>query len=413
MKKIMLGILFYVLFICLVPVQSLPCTTFVLNSGTSVIVGKNFDWPLGLGFLTVNKRGVSKVAARSPYEPDAKPAAWTSRFGSITFNYLERVPIEGINEAGLVIQNLIMRGEGVQYPEPDSRAAIDYVLWTEYLLDNFKSVEEVIASDKDVRICHIQPPPLERMHRHALIADSTGNCAIIEFIGGKMVCHTGENLPVKVLTNNTYDTSMEYVRTYTGFGGTEPITVTRNLIAYADAATNSLPRFALAADMVRKFDSWSFVDHELSFVNRSSRCISDANMAQIYGLQTSGPAVDYAFDILSSVSQPTDSFSPTMWSTVYDITNRTVYFQTTETGQVRYVQLSTFDFSCSPVKALDINADLANDGYANLSSDVSRSFIDLTGNINRQLMRSFAPGVTDELLDNFEDYIQGQFCVEN
>ena len=49
----------------------------------------------------------------------------------------------------------------------------------------------------------------EQAGLHYLVSDSTGKCASIEFLKGKMVCHTGWTMPVKVLVgaNSTYDHS--------------------------------------------------------------------------------------------------------------------------------------------------------------------------------------------------------------
>ena len=43
MKKIISGIIFTVLCICLVPVTGLPCTTFVLDNNGQPVYGKNAD----------------------------------------------------------------------------------------------------------------------------------------------------------------------------------------------------------------------------------------------------------------------------------------------------------------------------------------------------------------------------------
>jgi choloylglycine hydrolase len=61
---------------------------------------------------------------------------------------------------------------------------------------------------------------------------------------------------------------------------------------------------------------------------------------------------DYAFDILSSVSQG----NYTKWSIVYDITNKTIQFKTNAFKQIKTVNFSAFDLSCSSVsRAWDMN----------------------------------------------------------
>ena len=69
-------------------------------------------------------------------------------------------------------------------------------MYAQYLLDNCSTVDEVMASDAAVRIVN----PLS----HFLVCDRTGDCATVEFLKGKTTYHTGNDLPVKALTNHAY-----------------------------------------------------------------------------------------------------------------------------------------------------------------------------------------------------------------
>lgn len=372
MKKQLSSILFIIICICLAPNTGLACTAFVLDNGTSPVIGFNFDYGAGAGLVMVNKRGFSKVAVPNPNEPDAKLATWTSKFGSVTFNYVSReFPGLGMNEAGLVIEALMLK-EG-KYPESDSRAILyGPTQWVQYQLDNFSTVEEVIASDKNVRISKIQSGGIPD---HFLVSDATGNCASIEFIDGKMVCHTGDTMPAKVLTNSLYDKSVKFFKLFDGFGGSLPIRLSSILIkCFRNPFNNAIPRFVCAADMVKNF-----------------------------GAQTSEPAVDYAFDILSSVVEPTHSYGPTQWSIVNDVHNGRIYFRTHTNNKIRQIDFNAFDFSCTtPVKVLNLNDDL--------SGDVTNNFVDYTDQMNRDLLKSSIPTITDAALDAFEKYFEDMVC---
>ena len=132
---------------------------------------------------------------------------WTSKYGSITFNQVGcDLPFGGINEAGLVVE--MMAVDRAEYPLPDERPVITGLQWIQYQLDNFSRIEQVIASDSQLRM---KGPPPGSLLGHWLVCDKTGNCASIEFINGKLVYHTKETLPVKVLTNSTYTDSMEFL----------------------------------------------------------------------------------------------------------------------------------------------------------------------------------------------------------
>ena len=72
-----------------------------------------------------------------------------------------------------------------QNPAPDERPAL--TAWVQYQLDNSRTVGEVMASDKAVRISSAMPMPI-----HFFVCDREGNAAVVEFLQGKLVCHTGD-----------------------------------------------------------------------------------------------------------------------------------------------------------------------------------------------------------------------------
>jgi hypothetical integral membrane protein (TIGR02206 family) len=345
-----------IVFVCVMPQAGQPCSTFCLDHNGQPVFGRNYDWMVEDALVIVNKRHVSKVAATG-----AHPASWTSKYGSLTFNqYGHEFTHGGINEAGLVVENMWL--DATEYPAPDARPTLDNLQWAQYQLDNFSTVAEVIASDSQIRIT----PNGAKIHY--LICDSTGACASIEFLEGKMVVHTGETMPFNVLTNNTYAESVEFLKQHEGFGGTLPI-----------ADTNaSLDRFARVANLLKHYDP------------------SD-----------SGSAIEYAFGILTNVAQG----DRTKWSIVYDIPKRRIYFRTLTNPQLRYVDLNAFDFSCkTPIKVLDINA--------GKSGDVTNDFVDYTFQLNRTLVGNafkktgFTANIPDEMLDLIAHYPESTVCTE-
>ena len=296
----------------LLPTPSLSCSTFFLRDDGGAVFGKNYDWDVGEGLVIVNKRGVSKHAML-----EQNPARWTAKYGSVTFNqYGRELPAGGMNEAGLVVE--LMWLEEAEYPVEDKRPQLGNVQWIQYQLDNSSSVDEVVASDELIRISQGNSSKI-----HYLVADAEGNCASIEFLDGKLVARLNEEMPVKVLTNNTYGKSVAFVDKFTGFGGTQPI----------PQSSNSLDRFARAASLVNSYDG-------------------------------EDDKVDYGFDILSNVAQG----SYTQWSIVYDIPNRRVHFRTRSAPGKRYIELDAIDFACaSPVIVLDLNEDFSGDATERLA----------------------------------------------
>lgn len=264
--------------------------------------GRNFDFQVGYGHLLINKRNMRKAAMVQPPE---KPFEWTSKFGSVTFNQAGReFPYGGINEKGLVIEQMALNDS--EYPEMDDRLGLTELQWIQYQLDNSATVEEVIASDKILRI---SPQSVAKLH--FLIADKAGNVAAIEYIGGKMVVHRGESLKVHALANDTYEKSMNFLNEFTGFGGSKEIKV----------SGAPLDRFVNAAAALLEFGGED--------------------------------PVNYSFEILERVKQEDSS---THWSIVYDITNSEIFYRTRNNPEIRKLSLSEIDFDCSsPVQYINID----------------------------------------------------------
>ena len=201
------NLLFLIISICMLRGDLYPCTTFCIKDNQQIIFGRNLDFYLSVGYVMINKKNVTKNAYIDSPE---KPITWTSKYGSITFNQFgKEFPYGGMNEAGLVVEQMWL--DETQYPDLDDRYGLTELQWIQYQLDNFSRIEQVIASDSQLRILSIKNPPPGSLLWHYLVCDKTGNCASIEFINGKLVYHTKETMPVKVLTNSTYKESMAFL----------------------------------------------------------------------------------------------------------------------------------------------------------------------------------------------------------
>jgi choloylglycine hydrolase len=305
MKRIALG-----LHLCLLGLLAAntaqPCTTFVMRGGERIYLGKNLDWDWDNGLVLINQRGVKKAAFVQPGNP---PAQWTSKYGSVTFNQFgQEMPFGGMNEAGLVVENMWL--DETRYPDKDSRPAINLLQWIQYQLDNCRTVEEVIATDAKVRV---EAPPFFAQI-HYLVCDASGDCASLECLDGKQVCHRGKDFPFHALANDTYDHALGYAR------------------AHPDPGTNSAPlantgsdaRFCRAAARVRTFQPGTPKDE-----------------------------VKYAFDTLEQVRQG----DYTVWRIVYDVSGRQIHYRTRTNPQERTVSLKALEFACGhPVQCVDIEA---------------------------------------------------------
>jgi penicillin V acylase-like amidase (Ntn superfamily) len=328
MKRIASFSIIGFLYLC-AGLTAFPCTTFVMQDKGRVYFGRNLDWDWENGWVVVNPRNVQKTALVAPGNP---PAKWTSKFGSVTFNQFgDEMPFGGMNEAGLVIENMML--DDTRYPAPDARPEIGMLQWIQYQLDTCSNVAEVVATDAKVRL----EQPTVPAAIHYLVCDAAGNCATIEFLDGKMVCHQGQALPYHALANDTYDKSAAYART-------NPMPARR-----ADRLKDphSLARFTCAADRAAAFKP-----------------------------STPEKDVAYAFATLEQVRQGT------VWQMVYDIPGRRIHFRTQSNPRERSVDLKSLDFAhARAVKFVDIQA--------NPSSSGALEFADLTEAQHRKYLQSF------------------------
>jgi choloylglycine hydrolase len=303
------------------------CTTFCLDTPDGPIFGCNLDLFIpGDGLVFINQRGIAKKGFQK--STTGKTAQWTSEYGSVTFNLAGReFAFGGMNEAGLVVGSMELRAS--ELPDRDERPPVTIGTWAQYVLDTCGDVAEAIQVDSKVRIEDSAPPV------HFLVADAEGNCAAIEWLDGRLVCHTGDSLPVKAMSN------MPYARALAACERGGPRWWWSN-------PGQSAERFAAAAAR-----------------NDSYAADRDSN------------AVSYAFATLTEVV----AAPHTRWSIVYDIAKREVWFGSVRSPNAKHLSLHTFDLSCgAPLLMLDVNAPL--DG------NVERFFTPYDHDVNLAVFRT-------------------------
>jgi len=313
--------------------QGDACTAFVMQGRGAILLARNLDWPVGEGYLFVNKRNVRKEAfGRHP----AAPLRWVSKYGSVTFNQFGReFPLGGINEAGLVIEELSAPAE---YPPDDQRPVLNELQWVQYGLDCHGSVKELLKGEPGLRVQHFL------FNLHYLVSDAKGDMAVIEFIKGKMVSYAGQDLPVHVLSNNGYAESLRSLKLHEGSEGERIVS----------KAPESQERFLRAATILKDYDG-----------------------------PAQRPLVDDAFVILKSLTQ-----EDTQWSVVYNIPRGLIFFKTRTSRQLKIVPLAAFDFSCgSPTLMFSVTTDA--------TGNLGRRFVEYDPKKNLSLLDSVIRQLTE------------------
>jgi choloylglycine hydrolase len=270
------------------------CSSIALNNHGQAILGGNLDFIQDVdGMLYILKRGEVKTGLS--VGTTGVVARWTAKYASVAFSLVGyQHAWAGMNERGLAFST--MRLESTVNPPPDER------IWT---VDHF------------------------------LFADRYGGVAVIEFLDGEMVAHSGSELCAPALTNSVYSQACSLWESSRAVGE----------YSHFD---NSILRFCLAADLLEEFDGGS-----------------------------TAYAVESAFETLREM-YPLRYRRHTQWSIVFDTLKLRAYFKTRQEPEVRWVDLEAFDLRCGkPVMMLGINQVESGDvteAFAEYDSDRNREF---------------------------------------
>ena len=315
------------------PTSSRPaaaCTRVLYTApdGT-VITGRSMDWSQDMrSNLWAFPRGIERNGAGG-----ARTPRWRSRFGSVVVSGYDLGSAEGMNEQGLVA-NLLYLAES-DYGKPDGKPVLSISLWAQYVLDQFATVAEAVAHLRQEPFRVVAPllPNGQRAQLHLAISDATGDSAIFEYIGGRLVIHHGRQYTV--MTNSP------------SFGQQ----LTLNSYWQTVGGNSFLPGTIRAAD---RFVRASFLLAALP--RQADPAYINAVPGQSFPLQ----ALAGVLGVVRSVGVPLGITTPgapniasTIWRVVNDQNRRVLYFDAVTSPSVFWVSLDQLDLSVgAPVRRL-------------------------------------------------------------
>jgi penicillin V acylase-like amidase (Ntn superfamily) len=306
----------------LAPIQPADaCTRAVyLGPDGTIITARSMDWAEETGTdLWAFPRGMKRDGASGPTS-----IKWVSKYGSVICSFYGVSSVDGMNEKGLVANVLYLTES--QYPKPDGkRPTMSIAAWAQYVLDNYASVTETVDALRDDPFVVIAPdlPGGKRGAGHLAISDLTGDSAIFEYIGGKLVIHHGKEYTV--MTNSpVFDQQLALNTYWQQIGG----------MVFLPGTIRASDRFARA----------SF------YVNAIPKT---ADMFQ---------AVASVFGVIRGVSVPLGITTPgqpniasTYWRTVSDHKNKVYYYDSATSPTTFWVPLAELDLKeGAPVKKLPL-----------------------------------------------------------
>lgn len=294
-----------------------------LGPENTVITVRSMDWVTDLGTnLWAFPRGVKRNGAAGPNSVE-----WTSRYGSVVCSAFEAATADGMNEKGLVANLLYLAESEYQAaPKNASQRAMCISVWAQYVLDQFGTVAEAVDALKKESF-YVRPVMTPDGHEgtvHLAISDPSGDSAIFEYLGGKLVIHHGREY--QVMTNSpSYDQQLALDGYWNQIGGTVMLPGTNR----------AADRFVRASFYIKAIPQTADIREAVASCFGVIR-----NVSVPLGISTPG--------------QP--NISSTLWRSVSDQKNRRYYYESTRSPSVFWVDLSGVDFQAgAPVKKLTVS----------------------------------------------------------
>ncbi|MEP9349888.1 linear amide C-N hydrolase [Xanthobacter sp. KR7-225] len=308
------------------------CTRAVYLGGEGVnITGRNMDWSEDMRTnLWVFPAGMARTGAAGGDTPK-----WTSKYGSLIASGYDVGTADGMNEKGLAA-NLLYLAES-EYPAAGGRPVLSMALWAQYVLDNFATVAEAVdALAKETFVVRTAVLPNGRAAQlHLAISDASGDSAIFEYLGGKLVIHHGRQY--QVMTNSpTFDQQLALDAYWEEIGGE----------VFLPGTFRAADRFVRASFLIK------------SLPTKAEPAIISAVPDRSYDNQ----AVASVASVMRAVSVPLGFTTPgapnlaqTIWRTVSDQKNKVYFFDSSTSPNSFWVPLGDLDLKPgAPVKKLTL-----------------------------------------------------------
>lgn len=307
-------------FVCPTP-QANACTRVTYVGDNAVITGRTLDWKTPIpNNIYVLPRGI----ARQSYDEPERSVQWTSRYASVVAVGYDIGVAEGMNQEGLCCNILYL--PGTYYAEQgDPRPLMSTSLWAQYVLDNFATTREAVAT-LSLDAFQINAPAMpggDATTVHMAISDKTGNSAIVEYLNGKLSIHEGKQY--QVLTNAPpYDQQLAIYDYWKTVGG-----------------LNMLPGTARSQDRFTRASFYvGMLDKDLPH---------DKALGGVFGI-VGNCAVPTGISI---PNQP--EISTTQWRSVSDQTNQIYFYRETNSPSTIWIDLREFDiYPGAPIMKLDL-----------------------------------------------------------
>jgi len=181
---------------------AVACTDFrIIAKDGTVLITRSMEYSVD---MKSNLRSSTRNRLFTTVAPDGKSGlSWKAKYGYLFLDAMNiDVAVDGFNEAGLSVESLYLPNfAGYQTVPADlSNEGLPYINLADWVLGNFKTVDEVRAALSHVYVFAQKIPGMGDMifPLHFSIFDASGKGIVVEYIGGKLNVYD----QVGVMTNS-------------------------------------------------------------------------------------------------------------------------------------------------------------------------------------------------------------------
>ena len=330
--------------------ETQACTIFRMKAKDGTItLARSMEFGVNLNYdLIVVPRNKPFV---SPSPVSKLGLKWNTQFGyaGVASMGMDFGVSDGMNEKGLSV-SVLWYESNMQYQSvspPDSSKALAQVMFADWALANFSSVNEVRSALSNIKVFFYSDPSKMKMPVtvHFIVYDANGGCIVVEYDKGE--CNIYDN-PLGIMTNApSLPWHYTNLRQYIGLENTNPIPVkvggfTFSPTGHGDGMLGIPGDYTPPSRFVRLAMLENFVTRQPDAASNLTLCEHVINTFSIpFGIIVDKDANG---NIVSNES--------TQWVTFRDQTNRIMYFKTYENPTLRMIDLRNLDFSVKEIKRI-------------------------------------------------------------
>lgn len=315
------------------------CTDIrILAQDGTILIGRTLEFALD---LKSNVRNSNRNRSFNETAPNGKPGlAWKAKYGYVYLDGMNvDASVDGMNETGLSFEYLYLPGF-TQYqtvPSGKENVALSNMHFGDWVLSNFKSVEEVKNALIGVYVygqnfpqLNNQPFPL-----HASIFDAQGHGIVVEFINGKI--EVSDN--VGIMTNSPpYQWQVTNIRNYLNITPINPKPLIIQGVTYASLGQGA-GLLGLPGDPSppSRFVKMSLM---LSTVLPAKNAVEALNYAQ-HILNN----VDIPMGYIREAQSGNVTTETTQWTVYKDLTHKIFYYRTYSNTTLSQIDMNKINFA--------------------------------------------------------------------